>query len=355
MVYFIFLLLLSVLFCYTSFLSIYISFLKHGNLDFLTIIFIITITTFSFLLIRQVLQYLKEKSIQEIFKNRKLLGICLIGLLIGFFNIFSQYPSRALHWAEINQFKTYQKEGSIVKTSYQQQQPPLDYYFSFFSNKLWGHNKLAVRFHAMFFYLVLCFILPFGLWFFCHSYWITSIGVLIFSINHTIRLHSLDARPLSLCLLTGFIFLFFYMSCKKDPKLKTSILSLTASQYLFVMSIGLQPIIFILSLFLSSFWDLSHKGSRVRFKKLLISHFITAILSAPFYIKMYLFAQSSHKYKPIIFKNIMSFMENYNIIYFLEKFFFNFYEQLSFSFLLLLIRLVDPHLYYQKKTPQKNY
>ncbi|MCY4523598.1 MAG: hypothetical protein OXB84_02540 [Halobacteriovoraceae bacterium] len=118
------------------------------------------------------------------------------------------------------------------------------------------------------------------------------------------------------------------------------------------MSIGLQPVIFIVSLFLSSFWDFFYKDSKVRFKKLLLTHVVTAILVAPFYIKMYLFAQSAHKYRPVTFQNIISYVESFDVTHFLEFFFKNFYKQLSFFFILLLSILIFICIV-QKKIPKE--
>ena len=338
---------LSIFFCYASFVSVYIAFFKKSNFDPLTIFFVITLVVFAFILVRRCFQSIKKISFQQFKQKRQFLIICFVSLLIGLFNICTQY-SRGMHWAEIGQFSMADTIDSPIKNAYRQQQPPLDYYFSPFSNELWGENKFAVRFHAMVFYLFLCLILPVGLWYFCNSFWITSIGVLFFSVNHSIRLHSIDGRPLSLCLLTGLIFLFFYMSYYKRSNPKQDMLSTVASQYLFVISIGLQPVIFIASLFFSSFWNVFYKEGNKIFKELFISHLLTATLVTPFYVKMYYFAQDSAKYKPASFQNIISYVKEFDVFYFFGKFFFTSYEQLSPFFILLLILLFSVSIISQR-------
>ncbi|MCZ0933479.1 MAG: hypothetical protein OXJ52_10075 [Oligoflexia bacterium] len=231
----------------------------------------------------------------------------------------------------------------IIDASKRQQQPPLDYYFSAFSHNVFGENKFAVRFHAMFFYLILCFALPLGLYFFCSSLWITVIGFLLFSINHVIRLHSIDARPLCLALLTGFLFLFFYLSYIRDNDKqdldKKSLFPVFSSQYLFVVSIGLQPVIFIISLFLSSFWLFLFK-QKIAFKKLFVTNIAAGLLTAPFYINMLLFGKSAYKFKEISTDTIKSYFRNLDVFYFIEKYFFSFYKEMSFFFLAVTTGLI---------------
>ena len=255
--------------------------------------------------------------------------------------MYTQHSRGFYDGAEIFQFFSHYTSRNDIQTAYQQQQPPLDYYFSSFSNQLWGQNKFAVRFHAMLFYLILSLILPLILWCFCSSNWAVIFGVFFFSVNHVIRLHSVNGRPLSLALLTGSLFLFFYMSyCRTNQSKQNNLFfPVLASQYLFVMSIGLQPVIFIGSLFISSFWLLLTKEKLV-FKNLFLSHIIVAFLALPIYIKMHFFAQNAYKFKPFSFEKIISYIESYNVLDLFKKYFYPFYEQLTPSFFLLILGLV---------------
>ena len=320
MIYILFKIFLSLLLYYASFVSIYMSFIKNKQYDLLTVFFVLTLCLFSAFSFYRVYGFIKSnlsksfmsiKSIQTMklfikknFQNNQIalviLTLSLISFFIGFFNIYTQY-SRGLENPELAQYFS-SLSNNIVDGSKKQQQPPLDYYFTAFSQSVFGDSKFAVRFHAMSFYLILSFILPLGLYFFCSSIWITIIGSLLFLFNHVIRLHSVDARPLNLALLTGFLFLFFYLSyCKSNSNCeikKDSIFPILASQYLFVVSIGLQPVIFIVSLFLSSF-SLLLVNKKTIFKRLFITNIITAILTAPFYFNMFLFGKSAYKFKKV--------------------------------------------------------
>ena len=166
------------------------------------------------------------------------------------------------------------------------------------------------------------------------SFFSSLIGTLLFLMNHRVCLHSIDGRPLSLALLTGFIFLFFYLSCiqKKNCK-KEDIFWIISSQYLFAVSIGLQPIIFIITLFLSSFWLTQKK----LFKLLFFSHALTAVLVLPYYIKMILFARKADKYRDGFIDRTLSYIENFNIQSFFQRFFSEFYDQMWMVFLLISI------------------
>ena len=265
---------LSLFLCYSSIVSVYISFFKKNHFDFLTIFFVLTFISFTLLSLWQIYNFAKmlfkkqpskatskrKNFIEKLRKNKKqlvLLALCLISFLTGIFIAHNQYHFRGLSGAETHQFFSSTLDNiTIIEASYKQQQPPLDYYFSSFSNELWGMNKFAVRFHAIIFYLILSLILPLMFWFFCSSLWTVILGFLLFSINHAIIFHSADGRPLSLSLLTGSLFLFFYMCYCKDSQSKKNSLffPVLSSQYLFIISIGLQPVIFIVSLFLSSFY-----------------------------------------------------------------------------------------------------
>ena len=272
--------------------------------------------------------------------------LSLISVSIGFFNVSTQY-SRGTVSSETHQFHIDQPT-SIITSSIKQQQTPLDYYFSAFSRNILEESKFALRSHAMFFYLILCFILPFGLYSFCSSFWITVVGTLLFSINHIIRLHSVSARPLCLALLTGFLFLFFYLSFiknNKDTKLNiNNLFPVLASQYLFAIAIGLQPVIFIISLFLSSFCLLLYKQKNL-FKVLFITNIITGILTLPYYIKMFLFGKAAYKFKKFSFNQVTDYFNNFDIMSFIERYFYSFYEEMTALFLMLTLGLTIPILY----------
>ena len=347
---------LSLFLCYSSAVSVYLSFLKGRHFDFLTVFFILTLVSFTLFSIWQIYQtvkqFYKQTSKSETYpllikkkikRNKKILILlifCIINFLFGFFSVHTQY-SRGLDVSEAGQLSASRSPHNIIEVAYNQQQPPLDYYFSSFSNELWGQNKFSVRFHTMMFYLIVSLILPLMIWFFCPSFWPVIFGSLLFSINHIIRIQSVNGRPLSLTLFTGFLFLFFYMAyCKNSQsKKQNSLFPVLASQYLFIMSIGFQPVVFIISLFISSFY-LLFKGKKIIFKKLFLSHILTALFTLPVYIKMFSFGQDAHKFNRFSFKKIIHYMENYNALNLFEKHIYSFYEQLLFSFLLLVIGLV---------------
>lgn len=349
---------LSFFLLYCSIVSIYLSFLKNQQFDFRSVFFTLTLVSLFLFSVRQFYQIIFLPKIfinglKKIKKNKKLsilLIICFLNLIIGFYGVYSQYP-RTPHNGEIYQSFSVFRSNNAMRESYRQQQPPLDYYFSSFSNQLLGKSKFAIRFHSMMFYLLLSFILPLLLYFFCPSFLALGFGAFLFSLNHVVRLNSVNGRPLSLALLTGFLFLFFYMFYCKDDNYKknNSLFPVIASQYLFVMSIGFQPVVFIISLFISSFYLLFQNRKTV-FKKLFLSHIVTALLSLPFYIKMYSFGRGAYKFKKPSFNNINSYMENYDILDLLKKYFYPFYEQLTPFLLLLLCGLVVV-IFIRKKIP----
>ena len=347
---------LSLLLCYSSAISIYLSFIKNRHFDFFTVFFTLTLVFLCLFSLWQNYQVFRKPttkqnskarhgvlSMKKIKKNKKQLALiilCLINLSVGFFSVYTQYP-RTPAMPEIYQSFSLFHSNNAMRDSYRQQQPPLDYYFSFFSNELWGKGKFAMRFHAMMFYLILSLILPLMLWFFCSCYWSVALGSVLFSVNHVIRLHAVNGRPVSLTLLTGFLFLFFYMAyCKNNqPKKRNLFFPMLATQYLFIMSIGLQPVIFIISLFISSFYLLIKNKKRI-FQKLFLSHILTAVLTLPVYINMYLYGKDFHKFKKFSMESISSYIEDYNLLHLFKKYFYPFYEQILPSFLMLGLGLM---------------
>ena len=336
---------------YGTIASIYATFFKNKHVDFLTIFSVSSLVlffAFSIYVINPSLPRIK-RLINFFKQHRKLLFISIFSLIVGIFNVSSQY-SRGIYIAEVNQLNAV-KHSNAIEGAADAQQPPLDYYFTSFSMGIWGERKITLRFHTMLFYLVLCFILPLGIWFLCSSLFATSVGSLLFLINHSITVHSVNGRPLCLALLAGFIFLFFYLSCiqKKDVLNsgvdlgggggrevdKSDIFSLIASQYLFTISIGFQPVIFIITLFLSSFWLFSY-GKKSLFKKLFLSHCITAILVLPYYIKICFFTQKTQKHFSNLTGNVVPYIEKYDVFRLLEEYIFRPYEQMSMSFILLI-------------------
>ena len=351
---------------YATLVAIYMSFIQRKQFDLLSLFFVLTLVLFSGLAFHNSKSLLKSLFLKKLFKNKKILGLLMLSLIslsIGFFNIGTQY-SRGIENPEMSQFEMNQSKN-IMSRSIENQQTPLDYYFSAFSRNIMGYNKFSIRSHAMFFYLILSFILPLGLYFFCSSFWITIVGTLLFSSNHIIRLHAVDARPLCLALLMGFLFLFFYLSfinLKNNKNLvtnenedqffnTTSFFSLLASQYLFAISIGLQPVIFIISLFLSSFCLLLYKQKNL-FKALFITNIITGILTLSFYIKMFLFGKVAYKFKEFSLNRVTEYFNNLELMYFIEKYFYSFYKEMILLFVAIIIGLVLPLI--QKKRLQKS-
>lgn len=323
---------------YASFVSVYISLFKSRSYDFLSLLFTFTLFALTVLSIQKLYSKKPFSDIQISLRSKALWGPILIGfisLMIGFFNISSQY-SRGTFFDEIKQFEKSFKRSSPVSASANQQQPPLDYYFSSFSQSLFGVSKFAVRSHAMFFYLILSLILPLGLWFFYPSLLGVFAGTVLFLINHIVRLHAVNGRPLCLALFTGFLFLFFYLSyCKNKGSDKDSLFWVLVSQYLFIMSIGLQPVILIVSLFISSLWLLVTKQKNL-FKSLFLSHLAIAFLALPFYLNMYGIAKGYSKFKQPSLELTLNYVSNLDIFYFIGEYFSPFYEQMKLFFVILI-------------------
>ena len=360
---------LSILLFYSSFVSVYINLIKK-QYDFLSLFLSFSLCSLCLLLFYHVYHNIKNELAKKKKINKKnnsppyFLAICFASLLIGWFNVSSQY-SRDITEEESYQFR-HSNQFNTITESYKQQQTPLDYYFSAFSGKLFQSNKFAVRFHTICFYLLLCLLLPLGLYYYS-SILPASLACLLFLINHITRFHAIDARPLNLSLLTGFLFLFFYIqffqskqkSKKNSSELRdnledkqNSLIPVLSSQYLFILSIGLQPIIFVITLFISSFL-LFFYSQKETFKQLFLSHIVIAGLSFPFYFKMISYGHSASKFKTTFLSSIHHYLSEWNLTYILQKYFFTFYDKMSLSFLLALMVWFLLSIFKKIKTDKK--
>ena len=341
---------LSVLLFYSSFVSVYINLIKK-QFDFLSLFLSFSLCSLCLLLFYNIYHNIKNALSKKEKINSKntpptyFLAICFASLLIGFFNVSSQY-SRDITEEESYQF-IHSNQYNTITESYKQQQTPLDYYFSNFSGQLFKNSKFAVRFHTVYFYLLLCLLLPFGLYYYS-SLLPASLASLLFLTNHISRFYAINARPLNLSLFTGFLFLFFYIQFfnlnKKTKRMdqnsrnnpeenQNSLIPVLSSQYLFILSIGLQPIIFIITLFISSFLLFFYSQKEI-FKQLFLSHIITAGLSLPFYLKMINYGNEASKFKDFSLSSFFHYLSEWNLVHFIQKYFFTFYDKMFLSFLL---------------------
>ena len=71
-----------------------------------------------------------------------------------------------------------------------------------------------------------------------------------------------------------------------------------------------------------------------------MTNMVTGILTMPFYINMFLFGKSAYKFKEVSTSTIKSYFLNFDFFYFVEKYFFSFYKEMSLFFLAVLIALM---------------
>ena len=128
---------LSALLFYSSFVSIYINFVKK-QADFYSLFFSISLCSLCLLLFYNTYKTIKPQLPRKgVNKSTPffLLALCLVSLSIGFFNIHFLYEKRPVTNDESSQFRRSNKYNTIT-ASYKEQQPPLDYYFSAFSSQM---------------------------------------------------------------------------------------------------------------------------------------------------------------------------------------------------------------------------
>lgn len=228
------------------------------------------------------------------------LNICSTVILILFAAvvIFSHTQGRSIWLDEIIQ---YQFQEGVTKWAAQQQNPPLDYLLSKFSIIVFGNHEFAYKFHP----LVFAFMTIFAPLFFIRenkkesSFALTLSGASLI-LSSGFSYYSYESRPLSLALFLGVMCLILIMKYLRTNK---GLNYLLIYQVLFCLSIGLQPILLIVAIFLCLGIQkiiakrTDKESEKDPLFKILKVNLLTALLILPFIVKIYIESLGYNQFK----------------------------------------------------------
>ena len=202
-----------------------------------------------------------------------------------------------------------------------EQQPPLDYFFSAFSSKIFGPTPFAVRFHTKLFYWLNWTIVPLlliGLGF----HWLGAIFYSLIGLsNPFLEYFSLEARPLSLaCFLFSLHLLNLLEIYKKKHISQKDFWLICLSTFLFINSISFQTGIYLL-LFFSFFTFFSYFHKKAHSLKLFSAHALVAFLILPITYNIIIKSQKMNQFKMDFWDLIPKVLSSFSLnerLYFLK-------------------------------------
>lgn len=211
-------------------------------------------------------------------------------------------------WADEIAQAQFNIDSSPLFTAASQQQPPLGYYFSFWSVKFLGQNDVGIRGYILlissfslvqFYWLLRSMKLPLPLSL------ISAVG--LFSVPSIFQF-SIEARPIILGIITGQFFInesVIFFKEKINLKLALRVL---ASSIIFLLSVGFQPPIFILSVFIATlvFFRIIPPKNFFIFNFILI---LSVVLYVP--IQLLIFNQSANYIKAVPLEFFLKFGLNF--------------------------------------------
>jgi hypothetical protein len=222
--------------------------------------------------------------------------------------------------------------SGIIQGAATEQQPPLDYYLSAFSGSIIPGHILGYRLHNIIFLSAAAALMAIFIWGRTRNFFYVSLGVALFVFHPTLYFYATEARPYGLGVFWGIA--FFISLLELDPSKKESFRRHFIIQIIFVLSIGLQPQVLMMSAFLTLLFTNGIKKITPWWYLWISS--LTAFLFIPFFYYLYTLAEAANQFQKS-FSN--SFFDSFNLT--------TFYDYLgsihSFGFFyiyLLLIPLV---------------
>ncbi len=199
------------------------------------------------------------------------LPLLLIGLGIGL--RFYSLGANSIWLDEDSQVNFVNRPFDIVTAAALQQQPPIDYFFTWASIQSFGHVPWAARLPAAFFgsaFLCAFYFLLFRLT--RSSVW-SALGLSLAVVNPWLIRYSQEGRPLACSLFYLTVFLFYTFELFERKSSRPAWINLIFVNFFYLASVGFQPPLVILSLNLALVFTLysGHATERLRF------HFAAAL------------------------------------------------------------------------------
>jgi hypothetical protein len=192
----------------------------------------------------------KEKSFSPLPHLEKNEWIAVVFVITTFFiTRFLKMDEMRIWLDEYTQFLYgIQSNGeSLLKWSFYEQQPPLDYMLSGFAKTLFGKTPTALKFHVFLFSFLFYLILPFCFRLFTSEIWPRYSVVLLLLLCRPLMVYSMEARPLMLSTFFSLTSLTLLLHNLNSPS-RSSYFAALFSCLLYTTTTGLQPQTFLLIL-----------------------------------------------------------------------------------------------------------
>lgn len=207
-----------------------------------------------------------------------LFGLITLSLFIG-----SRWDINVPFWLDEYLQFAIPHNVSISFESARQQQPPLDYFLSFFNFSIWGPSVTSARIYT-YIYGALAFLSVALAFYSFRLNLILFIGLLTFvAFNNVAIWYNFEARPISVGIFYGVLSFYFYFKCfvRNQEKLLPLFL---LSGVLLNVSLGLQPSVIFLNLFLITLIFGSNKIPRL---KSLFWVSLPVVLTLPYILRVF--------------------------------------------------------------------
>lgn len=187
----------------------------------------------------------------------------------------------------------------LIEFSIDQQQPPLDYYLTHGSYLLFGYGLFSLKFHPLLFSGLATLFLFWIMDEWTGKRWLSWAAVLMFGAMPFIMKNSMEARPLSLGVLTSLFALYYTFRFWRGTSNRWDGALLLSAGLVFVMAIGLQPEIFLIVLFLSLLALGLSRGSSKRTWEVLLVYQLVAVYFVPYLYEIYTEGKKYSQFHPL--------------------------------------------------------
>ncbi len=201
------------------------------------------------------------------------------------------------------------KQSHIVASAASQQQPPLDYIFSWGAKYFLGEMEWVVRLHANIFGGL-------SVWLFFHllrafkvDSFLAASATFVFLFHPVLAWYNVEARPISLSAFSFILYLYFFWEFLNNPRANAK--SLLASGLLLQMATGLQPIVAVcaLAIAVTPIWFTKNKD---RVLKVWLITSTSLLLSTPIFYQIYTLSKKwnqfyEESYYSLIFEALSNF------------------------------------------------
>ena len=305
---------------------------KNDQSSFYDIYFlIINFSLLSILFFTRKFSFFKKNKIND-YNIIPLVIVSIPIITLAGYILYNSSLGRDIWLDEYTQFIQDPGNNGISTYAAIQQQPPLDYFFSAFARFTLGFDPLAVKIHNIIFFILTILSSLYISFIQSKKIHLAVIYPLSLMTSSLVCFYSYEARPMMLSLFTGTLFIFTYFQYLHLKNI--SLFYILITQTLFLFSIGLQPVILIISCFMGAI--VYERGITKKIKNLFYTHLVSALIFSIFFGKMILISKEFNKFKYLSLTHRLEEIKHINVDYFLRYF-----EHQSSFILYFLLPLVS--------------